>query len=418
LRVLDLGEGNSAIQYIRRARGSAPMPLALPEALTPTQAGSAQPPSVFATGPEQKNSFCMTRDGEAFVSQHIGDMENIETFDAWIAAKKRYERLFEIAPQRNACDLHPEYLSSKWAQEQQKAPLEIQHHHAHIASVMAENNLEGPTLGFAFDGTGLGFDKRIWGGEVLICNLGAFERFANFAYVPMPGGAAAIRHPLRMAFGVLWAFDLLEHPAAQKALGQLGAQAEICARMIEKSLNTPLTSSLGRLFDAASAILGICTEPRYEGEGAIMLEAAIGEEAGEDAYPLAILKNAATTKSIAQDTSVLLLDAAPLFKSLLDDMAAGIPCSKIALRFHNTIVQAVLDVCRIAEMNYGITSVALSGGVFMNRYLIERCLKLLPEEGFTVAINRELPPNDGCISYGQAVIALAQLASDPSLMSS
>ena len=422
LRVLDLGEGAYGVQFVRRARGYAPMPLALPKA-APAAAlpdGSLgalghegheghpkRPPSVFATGPEQKNTFCVTRGREAFVSQHIGDMENAETFDAWLAAKRRYELLFGITPASVACDLHPEYLTSKWAHEQKLPVLPVQHHHAHIVSAMAENGLEGPVIGIAFDGTGLGADGRIWGGEALICNLQAFERFANFSYVPMPGGAAAIKHPLRMAYGVLWACGLLEHPAAQKAVKGLGAQAQMCAKMIDKGLNTPFTSSAGRLFDAASAILGVCTEPRYEGEGAVLLEAAIGAESGEEAYPVDIVKNAATKESTAADTSVVVLDAAPLFRALLDDMASGTPASKIALRFHNAMAQAVIDICRMANAIYGLTAVALSGGVFMNRYLTERCLRLLPYEGFTVAINRELPPNDGCISFGQAVIALA-----------
>ena len=449
LRVLDIGEGKGAIQFVRRARGYAPMPLDLPKALVAGSVGStggsdstdngrldtgnvssgneggnknngnssdkesvslertAKLPSVFATGPEQKNTFCMTRGEQAFVSQHIGDMENAEAFDAWLAAKKRYGQLFEMAPASVACDLHPEYLTSKWAHGQELAVLEVQHHHAHIASVMAENDLEAPVVGIAFDGTGFGVDGNIWGGEVLICNLVEFERFANFSYVPMPGGAAAVKHPLRMAYGVLWAFDLLGHPAAQKALAALGQQAAVCAQMIERGLNAPLTSSVGRLFDAASALLGICTEARYEGEGAMLLEAAIGDEAGEEAYQVDILKNAATSESTAKDTSVVLFDAAALFSALLDDLAAGVALQKIALRFHNGIAAAIIDVCRMAEMLYGITTVALSGGVFMNRYLTQRCLRLLPLEGFTVAINRELPPNDGCISFGQAVVALA-----------
>ncbi|MCL1797618.1 MAG: carbamoyltransferase HypF [Eggerthellaceae bacterium] len=425
VRVLALGKDTSgqdsfALQFIRRARGYAPMPLALPDA--------AHSESLFATGPEQKNTFCMTRGAEAFVSQHIGDMENAETFDAWLAAKKRYEALFEINPERLACDLHPEYLTSKWVHEQkgfvadvaavepvgsevvvaENRIISVQHHHAHIVSVMAEHDLKEPTIGIAFDGTGYGVDKKIWGGEVLICNMSTFERFANFSYVPMPGGAAAIKHPLRMAYGVLWAFDLLEHEGALSIVSRLGAQATLCSQMIEKTLNTPFTSSVGRLFDAASAILDICTEPRYEGEGAILLEAAIGTRTGDDAYGIDLLKNAATKESTALDTSVLLLDGAPLFKSLLDDVVAGIPVATIALRFHNAFVQAIVDVSRMASMAYGLETVALSGGVFMNRYLTETCVSHLVREGFTVAINRELPPNDGCISYGQAVIASAK----------
>ena len=229
LRVLDLGEAGSAVQFIRRARGYAPAPIRLGERVTMTNADSPQtaedaatPGTVFATGPEQKNTFTFLRDGEAFTSQHIGDVENAEVFDAWLGTQARYEQLFGLMADALACDMHPEYLTTKWALEQatlRKLPLaRVQHHHAHVVAAMAENDMPGPVCGIAFDGTGFGADGNIWGGEVLLANLTAFERFANFAYVPMPGGAAAIKHPLRMAYGVLWEFDLLEHAGAAQAL--------------------------------------------------------------------------------------------------------------------------------------------------------------------------------------------------------
>ena len=473
VRVVRAGSAGGAVQFIRRARGFAPLPLALPSACRPEQAQrleespataaeSASGPSaregfsdpvasdgaawndgrggisdgvdrngkasVFAVGPEQKNTFTLTRDAEAFVSQHIGDMENAETFDAWLQAKSRYETLFEIVPTRIACDLHPEYLTTKWAHEQSSRlglPLdEVQHHHAHIVSVMGEHGLAGPVCGVAFDGTGFGMDGSIWGGEVLLSNLAAFERFANFAYVPMPGGAAAVKHPLRMAYGVLWAFDLLDHPAAAEALAALGQQADVCEQMIDRGLNTPMTSSVGRLFDAASALLGICTEPLYEGEPAILLEAAIAdgrtnvsretfadqdqEAAAAERYAVAVVKNTATADSTAQDTSVVLLDAEPTFRALLDDLAANVALPVIARRIHDAFAQAVVAVCELVRAVYGIEVVALSGGVFMNRCLLERVLADLEERGFTAAVNRDLPPNDGCVSFGQAVVAWAQ----------
>lgn len=446
VRVIEAGSAGEAVQFIRRARGYAPLPLALPP--IPCSPSS----SLFATGPEQKNTFTLTRDSEAFVSQHIGDLENAETYDAWLQAKNRYETLFEIEPTHLVCDLHPEYLASKWAREQSEKrglPLtEVQHHQAHIVSVMGEHGLTGPVCGIAFDGTGYGMDGAIWGGEVLLSNLSAFERFANFAYVPMPGGAAAVKHPLRMAYGVLWAFDLLEHPGAQQALAALGEQAAICEQMIDRGINTPMTSSVGRLFDAASALLGVCTKPTYEGEPAILLEAAIscaadgtcepatpprgamegdavapgesvpGESApvagaseesasGESAYPLAVVKNTATSTSTAQDTSIVLFDAAPTFAALLDDLAAQVPTAVIARRFHDAFVQAIVMAAELVRSVYDINTVALSGGVFMNRYLLEHSLAQLESAGFTVAVNRDLPPNDGCISFGQAVVAWA-----------
>ncbi len=459
-RIVKAGSSGDAVQMIRRARGFAPAPIAV------EQGGDLGRKTLLAVGPEQKNTLAYVRQGaqrsEAFVSQHIGDMENAETFDAWLEAKERYARLFRLNPSLLACDPHPEYLSTKWAREQARKegmPLaEVQHHHAHIASVLGENAIDNAVCGIAFDGTGYGIDGAIWGGEVLLANRRAFERFANFAYVPMPGGAAAIKNPLRMAYGALWEFDLLDHPAAADALAPLGADAlELCDRMIERGLNTPYTSSVGRLFDAASALLGICADPTYEGEPAILLEAAIeglpeasasaregsatrrsaaqdpsdpscapllqsddtvdgvqtvapSSPADADArarYRIEIVKNTATPESTAQDTSVLLLDEAPVFKALLDDRAAGVPVGVIARRFHDAFVQAIADVAELCRALYGIGTVALSGGVFMNRYLIEHALEALERVGFTVAVNRELPPNDGCVSYGQAVVAWA-----------
>ena len=423
VRVINAGSAGEALQFLRRARGFAPLPVPLslpaPAAEEVSRETFVRPRAILAVGPEQKNTFTLTRDAEAFVSQHIGDMENAETYDAWLQAKDRYEALFEIEPGRLACDLHPEYLTSKWAHDQSRVhglPLtEVQHHHAHIVSVMGEHGLPGPVCGIAFDGTGYGADGAIWGGEVLLSNQRAFERFANFAYVPLPGGAAAVKHPLRMAYGALWAFDLLEHPGAADALASLGEQADVCEQMIDRGLNTPMTSSVGRLFDAASALLGVCTNPLYEGEPAILLEAAMGEAAAgdeadaeaADRYAIAVVKNTATAESTAQDTSVVLFDAAPTFQALLDDKVAGVPVPVIARRFHDAFVQAVVTAAELARSVYGIETVALSGGVFMNRYLVEHALAALERVGFTVAVNRDLPPNDGCISFGQAVVAWA-----------
>ena len=454
IRVGETSEGapELAVQFLRRARGFAPVPLSTAATVTvaseneaaqgpATGSGAASEASadsterpgagiIFATGPEQKNTFTLLRGTDGFVSQHIGDVENADTYDAWLATKDRFESLFEMEPTAVACDLHPEYLTSKWAHHQDLPVTEVQHHHAHIVSVMAEHGLADAVCGIAFDGTGYGVDGAIWGGEVLLANRTDFERFANFAYVPMPGGAAAIKHPLRMAYGVLWAYDLLDHPAAVEALAPLGEEAEVCDRMIERGLNTPMTSSVGRLFDAASALLGICAEPSYEGEGAILLEAAM-EAAGADApgaaaaeeaagvagenelaarerYAVTAQKNVATETSTAEDTSVLLLDAEPTFRALLDDVAAGVPVSVIARRFHDAMVSAIVMAAELVRALYGISTVVLSGGVFMNRYLVEHVLPTLAEAGFTAAINRDLPPNDGCISLGQATVASAR----------
>lgn len=412
VRVLELGaEGETAIQFIRRARGYAPMPLALGSADAESGCcGDGASADLLAAGSEQKNTFTLVRPGQAFVSQHIGDMENADTFDAWLETKDRYESLFEIEPRRLACDLHPEYLATKWAVEQGLPLVKVQHHHAHVASVLGEHGLFGPACGFAFDGTGYGADGAIWGGEVLLANAADYERFANFAYVPMPGGAACVKHPLRMAYGVLWAFDLLEHPGAAGALEALGSQAAVCDKMIESGLNTPMTSSVGRLFDAASALLGLCAEPAYEGEPAIMLDAAAAtceSDEREQAYAIDVVKNTATETSTAHDTSVLLLDAAPCLEALLDDLVAGEPAPVVAKRFQWAFVDAITTCAQLVRELYGIGLVVLSGGVFMNRFLIEQTVMRLRELGFTVAVNQDLPPNDGCVSFGQAVVAWA-----------
>lgn len=412
VRILDFRQAGSALQFVRRARGYAPTPLHLADAFA-----APENTCICATGPEQKTTACFLREGDAFVTQHVGDMENALVNDAWFETLERYESLFSITPSLLACDKHPEYLTTKWAREQQLPRVETQHHHAHIVSALAENGIAEAALGFAFDGTGYGADGAIWGGEALLCNAVAFERFANFAYVPMPGGAAAVKNPLRMAYGVLWEYDLLEHPAAQAALAPLGDATKLFDQMIEGGINTPHTSSVGRLFDAASALLGICPQPAYESEGAVLLEAAAaraavspgrcGEGAVDERYSIVIQKNVATEGSTAQDTSVLIFDAAPTFAALLDDMQAGVCADEIALRFHNAFIELIVNASQLFRALYDISVVALSGGVFLNRYLMEHAVPALVDAGFTVALNREVPPSDGCISLGQAVIACA-----------
>ncbi len=401
-------QASSILQVVRRARGLAPLPVAIPTAHD--SAGTSA--SLFATGPEQKNTFTFTRGNEAFVSQHIGDMENAETFDAWLETKQIYSKLFHLEPTTIVSDFHPEYLTTKWAvQESQKGKkhIQVQHHYAHVLSVMGENKREGPVCGIAFDGTGYGLDGAIWGGEVLLCNLQTYERFANFAYMPLPGGASAIKHPARCAYGALWATDLLEHPGAQAFLNSL-EETSLLDQMIEKGINCPMTSSVGRMFDAVSALLGVCTEPHYEGEAAILLEAILPVQAKQqpldEAYQIAILKNTATKESTALDTSVLLLDPAPAFEALLSDIQNGTSKALCSKRFHDALIQAIVTIAELVRAMYDINIVTLSGGVFMNRYVMERVLVQLQNKGFTVAINRDLPPNDASISYGQAVLGL------------
>lgn len=401
------------VMLVRRARGYAPQPLSLP-ALDGTT------PCVLACGPQQKATIALTRedaDGHAacFVSQHIGDIENGATFDAWSGARSRLENLFDLAPAALACDMHPSYLSSQWAREQAREhnlPLiEVQHHHAHIASVMAEAIAAGRlapdarVLGIAFDGTGAGTDGIIWGGEFLISRLADFERVAHLRTWALPGGAASVHDARRNAFALLSELDLLEHPGAAGLLDSLDEQTRsITATMIEHGINSPRTSSMGRLFDAAAAILGICGQATYEGEPAIELEAAAWHALdGKIAhFPD---DNAGYS---ASDPS--LLDQKALFEALLEGIEAGAPADRLALDFHVAVARSSAHITSEICAREGIDTVALSGGVFMNRLLLQLLTRELKSAGLAVLVPHTVPVNDGCIAYGQAAVARARLA--------
>lgn len=475
---------------VRRARGYAPQPLSLP-ALDSTT------PCVLACGPQQKATIALTRedaDGHVacFVSQHIGDVENGATFDAWSAARARLENLFDLSPAALACDMHPSYLSSQWAREQAREhnlPLiEVQHHHAHIASVMAEAIVAGRlapdarVLGIAFDGTGAGTDGTIWGGEFLVAGLADFERAAHLRTWALPGGAASVRDARRNAFALLSELGLLEHPGAAGLLGTLDEQTRsITATMIERGINSPRTSSMGRLFDAAAAILGICGKATYEGEPAIELEAAAwraldgeisrfaGNQVGvpasvstsldslfryvlttnplfgifasdlakkgspgtlfaasvPDTGPKSTHLESSQTTFITQSHSKeyeseltvqttsnnpLVLDQKSLFKALLGGIEAGISVNRLALDFHIAIARSSARIAREICAREDADTVALSGGVFMNRLLLQLLTRKLKDAGLTVLIPQTVPVNDGCIAYGQAAIARVRLA--------
>ena len=410
---------NGAIMPVRRARGYAPQPLPLP-------ALDGAPSCVLAYGPQQKATIALTREGTngeatCFVSQHIGDVENGGTFDAWNAARTRLEDLFDLAPAALACDLHPSYLSDQWAREQARKcnlPLvEVQHHHAHIASVMAEAIAAGQlttdtrVLGIAFDGTGAGTDGTIWGGEFLVASLDGFERTAHLLTWALPGGAASVRDARRNAFALLSELGLLEHPGAAQLLDSLDEQTRsVTATMIERGINSPRTSSMGRLFDAAAAILGICDKATYEGEPAIELEAAAWRAfSSESACPTGNMVSFSVTESSRPDDCHV-LNSRPLFEALLEGIRTGVPAGKLALDFHVTIARSSARIAREICAREGLDTVALSGGVFMNRLLLQLLTRELKSMGLTVLIPRSVPVNDGCIAYGQAVIARARLA--------
>jgi len=386
------------LRQMRRSRGSVPVPVFLKDELPP----------ILAVGGELKNTVCLTRGRHAFLSQHIGDLENLESYRFFEEAVEHLERILEIEPAVVAYDLHPDYFSTKWALEQKGVQLVgVQHHHAHIASCMAENHLEGPVIGFALDGTGYGADGRIWGGEVLVADYAGFERAAHLAYVPLPGGAAAIREPWRMAVSYLahhFGRDFLRLPLA--FVRDLDPRkTEVALRMMEQQVNSPLTSSCGRLFDAVAALAGLRREVNYEAQAAIELEMAMEEaEAGDaSAYPFELLPQGAGWS----------IGSAPLFGALVEDLKHNRPVSSISRRFHNGLVEVFLELARRLRQTRGLDRVCLSGGSFQNLYLLEQMDSRLAAEGFQVFTHSEVPAGDGGLSLGQALVAAHRPARRP-----
>jgi len=380
-------------RVVRRARGYAPYPVALP----------FESRRILACGAEEKNTFCLARNRHAFVSQHIGDMENEETLEHFEKTIDLYKRLFRTEPEVVAYDLHPEYLPTKYALDLRTKSsglrfVPVQHHHAHIASCMAENGVQQAAIGVAFDGTGYGGDGTIWGGEFLVADLKGFRRVGRLEHVPMPGGAAAIKKPYRMALGYIHA--LLGPDFALHGLPILGpldpGELVVVGRQMERRVNSPLTSSAGRLFDAVSALAGVRGEVDYEAQAAIELEMLADEnEKASAAYPF----------SVAEEDGCRVVKLGDLIAAVIDDVRRGEPASAISAKFHRTMARMIVDMCRTISGDTGIKVVALSGGVFQNRLLFRLAVDGLHEEGFEVLTHRLVPCNDGGISLGQAAIA-------------
>jgi hydrogenase maturation protein HypF len=370
---------------LRRSRGYAPQPLILPWEFS-------RP--VLACGAELKNTFCLTKGRHAFLSHHIGDLENYEALRSFAEGIAHFRRLFDIQPEIVAYDLHPEYLSTKWALDQEGVELVgVQHHHAHIASCLADNGEAGPAIGVAFDGLGYGSDGTLWGGEFLLADLRGFARIGHLRMLPMPGGAAAIREPWRMAAVYLEAAcggDVPPLAVAQRQRARWGAVLQ----MARSGLHSPLTSSVGRLFDAVAAILGVRDRVSYEGQAAIELEQR-ADAAETAAYSAAFIA--------AEDGFEI--DGADLVRAVVADLRAGVRPAVIAARFHNGVAAAIQRGCRAVRERSGLSTVALSGGVFQNVLLLGRAIDLLEADGFRVLRHRQVPPNDGGISLGQAVVA-------------
>jgi hydrogenase maturation protein HypF len=371
---------------VRRSRGY------VPEALT-VSSGFRRP--VLACGAELKNTFCLAKGNRAFISQHIGDLENAETLRSFSEGIEHFRRLFDVEPKLVAHDLHPDYLSTKYATELVGVELVgVQHHHAHIAACLADNGEAGPVIGVAFDGTGYGTDGTIWGGEFLVADLAGFERAGFFDPVPMPGGAAAIRQPWRMAAAYLAACYPGGMPEGLAVAARNERYWAAVLAMAERNVNSPLTSSAGRLFDAVAAMLGIRDVINYEGQAAIELE-QLADADEPSSYPVAI----------ADRDGHVSVRGADLVGAAAEDLLAGVSAPIIAARFHNGVAKSIVEVCKALREQTGLTSVALSGGVFQNQLLAGRVVTWLGDAGFLVMLHSRVPCNDGGISLGQAAVA-------------
>jgi len=382
---------------LRRARGYAPFPILV----------HFESPPLLATGPELKNTFCLLRGRYALLSQHIGDLENFETLNSFEQGIHHYQQLFRIQPELIAYDLHPNYLATRYALERgerESIPLVgVQHHHAHIAAAMVEHGLETgeEVIGIAFDGTGFGEDGSIWGGEFLVASYERYQRWAHLAYMPLPGGDAAIRKPARIALAYLWNADLEWDIHLSPVIDLGGEEKAVLRSMLENNLNIVQTSSIGRLFDAVSALLGIRQVVNYEAQAAIELEAVV--DPTEDGWYQCQIFNPEISSTPLSDSRSA--DTGTIIHQIYADILAGCSIPTIAARFHNTLAKLVLDVCQEIRVEQGIQKVVLSGGVWQNMTLLEKTLKLLFKHDFQVYTHRRVPANDGCIALGQAAIA-------------
>ncbi len=386
---------DGAPQVVRRARGYVPLGIELPN----------DAPPLLAVGGHLKNVFALRRGRFVYQSQHLGDLENLTGLEFFEESLKHWMRTFEIEPVAVAHDLHPGYLSTKWAKEWAEArglPLiGVQHHHAHIAACMAEHGLAGPVIGMALDGTGYGMDGRIWGGEVLICRDDGFGRFAHLEYVPMPGGDAAVKQPWRMAYAHLRAAGVNTEDAA-KLSGASEQEARVVERMMERGVNAPLTSSLGRLFDAFAAVVLDRRTVDYDAQAAIELEGVAVDEPDE-ASPAEYVPRVEVMEGAC------VVRVAALWHAVIKDMHNGVARPAIAARFHAGVARGFVDAAGMAREQLGISQVVLSGGCMHNRRLARLLREGLEREGFSVYSHRKVSPGDGGLSFGQAVVGGAQL---------
>lgn len=373
--------------FIRRSRGYVPIPVFLNQASEP----------VLACGAELKNTVCLIKGNQAFLSQHIGDLENIQTDAFFKMTIDHLKRILDIEPGIIACDLHPRYLSTQYAEALDGVEMiQIQHHHAHLVGCMAENRIRGPVIGLSFDGTGYGSDGNIWGGEVMLADLDRFTRAAHLDYVAMPGSSAAIKEPWRMAVSYLYhtygeSFRDLGLPMTRVVPQE---KTDVVLKMIDKKINAPLTSSLGRLFDAVSAIIGQRFDVHFEGQAAMELEMIVSD-----------MPDAPYDYGWTEESGVHRILHPPIIDDIIQDMLSGKPKATISARFHKTLIQLFADLCGKLRNDTRYNRVVLSGGVFQNAILLTGLKRQLEENGFTVYTHRLVPCNDGGISLGQAVAA-------------
>jgi hydrogenase maturation protein HypF len=375
-------------RFIRRSRGYVPIPVLLKEKV----------PEILGCGAELKNTVCLTKGNQAFISQHIGDLENLETLDFFELTIDHMKRILGIDPKILAYDLHPDYLSTRYACEQDGVQkIQVQHHHAHIVSCMTENGIEGPVVGLSFDGTGYGTDGSIWGGEILIAETDQFTRVAQLSYVPMPGAAAAIKEPWRM--GVSYLYDAYGDSLWELNLPMLRRidekKVRIILEMISKKINSPNTSSLGRFFDGISAILGIKNQVFFEGQAAMELE-MLADQCTKKTYEYGWLSG---------EVRKVLLQ--PIVIGVVRDLEKGIHPSEISSRFHMTLIHLFAQLCEVIRKEHGLNRVVLGGGVFQNSLLLTGLIEALEKNNFQVFSQRLVPTNDGGISLGQAMVAAA-----------
>ncbi len=373
---------NNVPRLIRRSRGYAPSPIRL----------GFDADGILAVGAELVNTFCIGRTTQAILSQHIGDLKNAETLEFFEESISRYQLLFKFTPKLIVSDLHPDYLSTRTAEEQPVKQLKVQHHHAHMASCMAENGLDEQVIGIVFDGTGLGDDGHIWGGEFFTGDFKRYERITHFRYLPLPGGDAVTKEPWRTGLSYLYAAFGIEYRTLNiPFVKNLDAyKADMMVQMMDKKLNSPLSSSAGRLFDAVSAITGLCTRATFHAEAPMRLEEAIGKCRTAEFYPCSVTN---------------IIDFKPTIQAIVDDIINGEGIDRIAAKFHNTLGKVSLDVCRIIRTEKGLNKVVLSGGSFQNRYLSERLERSLKAEGFLPFFHQKVPANDAGLALGQLAIA-------------